>query len=187
MSLETFRNALDMCTDYMVLGGGEPTIHPLFERFLLEAMAHPNIDTDGVCVITNGLMTQRALMIANLTKKHFVDGWVSFDQYHDTGRVKPEVYKAFAGRLRISSLMPAGRAVTVLGEEFTDECTCEDYIVKPNGDIMQCGCDDTPRVGNVNSGEFDSPDFGCCHLIDWNGDEEEKEEEEEWESALARA
>jgi hypothetical protein len=95
MSLATFRQALELCSDaYQApfLGGGEPTIHPLFEQMLLEAMGTCDEDL-RVGIITNGGIKRRALILAQLTKAHVINAELSLDEYHDP--IHPDVVKAF--------------------------------------------------------------------------------------------
>jgi hypothetical protein len=179
MSLEVFHQALDLCEDYgspPFLGGGEPTIHPDFETMLLESIVCAAQIGEGTCgIITNGKEKKRALMIAALVKADVMYGELSLDYYHD--RISYEVMDAFRNNIRDvtnngqKEPMPHGRAKEVLGVDFEEsedyrgesECPCNNMIIKPNGDIHVCGCEDSPCIGDVFSGISVSWGYDCYH------------------------
>jgi len=141
MSFETFKEALKH-DDHITIGGGEPTIHPQFEKFLLYALGK----CENIFIITNGKKTDTALGLASLNdmSEYQFGAELSQDPYHDP--IDEKVVKAFEGHIRDTSQKPinAGRC-----DWGNNECICEDMFVKPNGDVYQCGCDDSPKVGNV--------------------------------------
>lgn len=47
MSLDTFKNALGYCSEHVMLGGGEPTLHPKFWEFFGRAMGHGDVRACG--------------------------------------------------------------------------------------------------------------------------------------------
>ena len=183
MSIETFRACLaDIDNgDYITLGGGEPTVHPHFEKILLLAMGH--VSNGQVHVITNGKNSERAMMLLGLAKAGAISAELSIDEYHE--RIDPDVEDAWqeeAEHVRMCRVrqhetrsnvgirnttknhepFPHGRAVTELGIEkegaSNDICPCDGPIVKPNGDVMLCGCDDAPKIGDILNG-YDIPDM----------------------------
>jgi len=187
MSLATYRAALKLCEEWgdtPFIGGGEPTLHPKFTEFLCEAMGA--CETDMVPgLVTNGSIKQRAMLIHKLTAAGVVDGTLSLDEFHDP--IDPEVVKAFKtlkanGRnyaIRDNTqggtreVLPQGRAIEHLGLDGEDddetiqsimegECLCDSLMVKPNGDIHQCGCDDSPKVGTTRKG-FHTPSTNMCY------------------------
>lgn len=196
MSLETFRKALKLCEEYgqiPFIGGGEPTLHPLFEQMLMEAMPVAVEQGSIVGVITNGSMNRRALMIATLTKFDLVDGELSQDAYHDP--IDDEVRDAFikAGTKRGSfnsgirdtskggtrECLPHGRGVELMGLDYhsdepedednrdENDCPCNDWMVYPDGTIRQCGCDNSVKIGDTESG-ISTPHSGeCFHDPSW--------------------
>jgi MoaA/NifB/PqqE/SkfB family radical SAM enzyme len=89
MPEDVFRAALEQCGEFVVLGGGEPTVHPLFYQFMLMAIS----SVYSVLVLTNGKITETALMLANLNKLENVSCLLSVDRWHEP--VAPEVYDAF--------------------------------------------------------------------------------------------
>jgi hypothetical protein len=181
MSIDTFRACLSQCDDeYITLGRGEPTVHPHFEKFLLLAMAGcPN---GGVHVITNGKHKERASMLLGLAKAGAISAELSLDDYHEP--IDPETEDAWREEAeRVSKCrrmnhetrsnvgirnttanhepFPHGRAVTELGYEkenaSNDICPCDGPIFKPNGDVMLCGCDNAPKIGDILNG-YNIPD-----------------------------
>ena len=145
MSFATFKKAIE-CNDCITIGGGEPTIHPHFEKFLLYAIAH----CESVFIITNGKKTDTALALARLINDERFGAELSQDPYHES--IDEKVVRAFEGRIRDTSLnlINAGRC-----DWGKDDCICEgDAFVKPNGDVRQCGCADSPKVGTVFDNEI---------------------------------
>lgn len=174
MSLETFRNALEYCEEHITIGGGEPTLHPKFWDII--ALSLSKFD---LWLATNGSITETALTLAGMAKKGILGCDLSQDEYHDP--IDYVVVEAF--RTTPYHLLPlhererskdrrgvrdvsgdetkAGRCSW--GEE--DRCVCDDFIITPNGDVMACGCDDAPCLGNIN-GHFEIPEvweWGVCH------------------------
>lgn len=145
MTFKTFKQAIEM-SDLIVIGGGEPTVHPQIEKFIFYAVAN----CEDVCIITNGKLKDKAIAIARLSDvcENF-NSQLSQDQFHDP--IDVEVIKAFGDRIRDTSnnLVDAGRC----DFGFSDECICDgNPFVRPNGNVYQCGCLDSPCVGNVFDG-----------------------------------
>lgn len=194
MSLATFRKALDYNTGQVTLGGGEPTLHKHFETMLLEAMAHPHLEADwgGVLVVTNGTHKRRSRMLFQLAKSGAICADLSRDDYHDDiDEETAEMWEEEAERVRkarsrydhggersnvsirntteYGDPIANGRARTELGWEKDENyrCPCDGIVVKPNGDVYACGCDDSPKIGDVFNG-FELPedeqyqDSGCA-------------------------
>ena len=186
MSLATFKAILQDCIDHgdiPFLGGGEPTLHPRFEEFLMLAIiAVAEIGDGPVGIITNGGVTKRALYLANLAKAEIISAQLSRDIYHD--EIDPKVVDAFASipngirdttKGGVREPLPQGRALEILGldpiEDAEDinmikdgsNCVCGDSVCTPNGVIRQCGCEDAPVIGEAESG-YNSPMPGeCCN------------------------
>ena len=156
MSIETFRNALKHDNSCIVIGGGEPTLHPLFWQIVMEAISNSE---EGVWMATNGSQTDISLTLASLAKKGVLGVTLSLDDFHDP--IDEKVIKAFVepvlsydldkDRREIrnvsGNLIKAGRC-----KEGKEGCICEDIIVKPSGDVRLCGCKNSPFIGNVNTG-----------------------------------
>lgn len=189
MSQEVYAEALQLCEDHCsspFLGGGEPTVHPNFKLYLIEAIAKACEIGEGVAgIITNGKITKLGKLIASLTKGGVLSGSLSQDQYHDP--ISPDVVAAFMeleGWDKIWDTtkdgsrdpLPHGRAIEYMGWEEEDvdalnedgaQCICSDYFIKPNGDVHQCGCADSPKIGDVFNG-IDTPAApGECYRSQW--------------------
>jgi MoaA/NifB/PqqE/SkfB family radical SAM enzyme len=169
MSMETFQQALSHQSEYVTIGGGEPTIHPLFWPMLIETISHPYIN--DMWMATNGAETETALKLARLAKKGVIACALSQDKWHDP--IDDEVLEAFgfydekkprrhyfAGnpfepvdqreiRCTEKHIVKAGRAIYYdLAAEDASTCECG-FIVKPNGEIRQCQCPDSTIIGHV--------------------------------------
>jgi len=174
MTLKTFRKALKLCDEYVVLGGGEPTIHPYFEQILCETIGSDNISEKGVLVITNGKRTSKALLLAELANKQVINAELSQDSWHEP--VNKKVVSAFGKRIRnvdssyLNRPFLAGRYLETVGLDNKDAqkeaCVCDDYIIQPDGNIKQCGCINAPIIGNVinkNTVSYFGQTNGMCH------------------------
>ena len=178
MSIYTFRKALQAAREYddsLILGGGEPTVHPRFDQFLLEAMAASQDEEHRVFLVTNGKHRRRALMIAGLTKTGLIDGHLSQDVYHD--EIDEDIVEAFQKLGRASHnpsgyahirtvrhIIPVGRGRKA-NPDAERECACEETFVTPNGNIHQCGCRFSPVIGTVETG-YNSPCPNECFRSD---------------------
>ena len=82
----------------LVLGGGEPTVHPQFMDFLGPAIVHNPEPELPILVVTNGKRKDIALKLAWLAKQRLIQAELSVDMFHDA--ISDEVLKAFepAGR-----------------------------------------------------------------------------------------
>ena len=158
MSLRVFKAACKICGDLsqaIFLGGGEPTMHPLFEQFF--GIATLTRFAEGVGVITNGTNKDITMSLLDLARKEKIFAKLSYDTHHDIRMVDNEVID-FAKKHKlinsVSKILAAGRA-SDWGE---DGCTCEDLFIAPNGDIYPCGCKIT-KLGNVLDKDFDIHNF----------------------------
>jgi MoaA/NifB/PqqE/SkfB family radical SAM enzyme len=170
MSIITFRKALEIAHDYdhhIVIGGGEPTVHPRFEQMLLESVAGSSEETRP-WLATNGKIKRKALMLADLAKAGIIGCDLSQDMWHED--IDEEVVETFQdlgssiGRFThirdvSGSVSRVGRAKT-WGD--TNDCACDDTFVTPTGVIKQCGCPRSPVIGHVNTG-YDSPCSMACY------------------------
>ena len=160
MTLETFMAALQH-DDTISLGGGEPTLHPLFWHFLGLAIG----TADSVWLATNGSQTQTAIALARMARKGVIGCALSQDIYHDP--IDPKVIDAFTPKkTRPDEWLPADRNQdyreirNVTGREIKAgrcktgeiECICPEVYVRPNGDVHLCGCARSPKIGDVFKG-----------------------------------
>jgi len=163
--MEVFEAALEHCSESISIGGGEPTIHPQFVNMLFVALGHKYIDY--VWMATNGKETSIALVLAGMARKGVLGVALSQDPFHDP--IDAEVVHAFTDgmvykhdrlcateaddkreiRDTSKSLVKIGRCET--GTE--DDCVCNSLVVKPNGDVYECGCTEALCLGNVLDGD----------------------------------
>lgn len=138
MTMKTFRKAIELSKGNVVLGGGEPTIHPRFMEMLTYALSHKQ----RVTVITNGSNTDISLKLAKIKG---IKAILSQDQWHDS--IDPIVITAFSDRIKtVEILNNAGRAKGLPNTQAM--CKCAMVTVKPNGNIYACGCE-TELLGTV--------------------------------------
>lgn len=159
MTLEVFERCLELEEESCSIGGGEPTLHPDFLTFLITAIAK----CEYVWLATNGKIKERAMLLAKLARRGIIDCELSQDEFHDDidpevidsfweGHNKSKNYSPYGNEVRdgrgirdvSSKLINSGRCD--IGEEG---CPCEDLLIKPNGDIYACGCEDSPKLGNI--------------------------------------
>ena len=177
MSWKVFKAAVDMDVESVVLGGGEPTLHRQFGRFLLYAIAK----AEYVWMATNGSQTEMSIMLAKLARKGVLGVALSQDSHHDP--IDAEVRQAFQ---KEPSLHRYGETDNdqreircVDGKEIMqgrcdwgeeDACVCSGLIVKPDGRIYMCGCPEAPQVGHVFKGftDYDSQ-YDCIKEMLKNG------------------
>jgi MoaA/NifB/PqqE/SkfB family radical SAM enzyme len=150
MTSSTFKKALAFCrnnTDYLSIGGGEPTVHPRFWELLGLALG---ADFEGVWMATNGKITRIALALAGLTAAgELFRCELSQDEWHDP--IDPRVVEAFRKNKAVRTTREpyaVGRAVDIAGAR-ADGCVCSDFVIRPNGDIHPCGCPTAPKIGSV--------------------------------------
>jgi len=173
MSAETYAAALAYGDEYLSIGGGEPTLHPLFWQFLGQAIAA----AETVWLATNGSQTEIALALAKLARKGVIGCALSQDCYHD--EIDDRVVDAFTREPRPYDYIGRGDAADgreirdVTGKEIkagrcrhgSDDCPCSDLIVKPDGRVFACGCKRAPCFGNI-TGTVTIPDnweVGECY------------------------
>lgn len=174
MSLLMYENILkrwgEICSKnnkYIVLGGGEPTLHPDFWFFLslAQSYGHP-------WLATNGKNKKEALILARMAKKGYVHVVLSQDEFHE--KIDEEVVNAFKEGLteykcndyitwrnpdnkfdkrEIRTVInPKNHGFAKKLKNHSEGCCCFGIQIRPNGDIFACGCEESPKIGNVNEG-----------------------------------
>ena len=166
MTQDTFTKALQMAVDndsHICIGGGEPTLHPLFKDFLMQAVwalssqACSN-GSPSVHMVTNGSNTEIALHLADLAHRGVISCNLSQDRYHDP--IAPEVVRAFTKPVKFNDfggqmqgddhdcrginkeahfIQRMGRAKT-WGTRPKEEGCCGGIFVNPKGVIYPCEC-----------------------------------------------
>lgn len=149
MSFETFKKALEYSSEYVAIGGGEPTLHPEFEKFIFYAMGQKWMD--NVWLATNGTHKERTLALLNMSQHtDLISVALSLDEFHDP--IDYEIIEAFKkskSEIRDTSdnLINSGRC-----DFGKDGCCCPGIMVKVNGDVYPCECLDAPKIGDVFNG-----------------------------------
>ena len=139
--------------DAITIGGGEPTVHPLFWDILGLSLVHVTDDMN-VHVITNGKNSKDAIKLASLAKRGVIGAEVSQDRWHEP--ISDEVYEAFTkdkrdyiynndhrppdmrGVRSVKTICKQGRGRNIAGAKV--ECCCDDLVVDPEGKLFACGC-----------------------------------------------
>lgn len=164
MSMEIFSKALSGGNDeYITIGGGEPTIHPLLFDFIEVAIEDRYIYS--VHVITNGKRMRNALKMYEMMLDSMVDNKIftcslSQDQWHEP--IDSRVVQAFRqeGKIHsVSIISKMGRAKKN-NIATSEHCVCDDVFVKPDGSVWSCGCERQRKIGDVFSG-WDYPKYSC--------------------------
>jgi hypothetical protein len=160
MTTDTFKAGLKVASELgegIVLGGGEPTLHPDFFAFLGLALGNSSDEEGGVWMATNGTVTETALKLANMAKKGILGVCLSRTQWHKEQKIQPDprVLKAFEGIRRggwndrsndlrevreITGDRGVPFAVGRAAEWGAEGCACDGLHVDPHGTLWECGC-----------------------------------------------
>lgn len=159
MSRKTFIAAAEIADEYgqnIDIGGGEPTLHPLFWDFMGIALSHRR-NCESIWLATNGSVKDIALTLADMAKNGTIGVRLSRDQFHRD--IDEEVVKAFtrkpdfgssssypndqremtATRIPSINIINAGRAKkNKIGHK--DGCPCSECFITPRGRIYACAC-----------------------------------------------
>lgn len=152
MTRETFHKAIQLACDHescITIGGGEPTLHPLFQEFLMHAVwelaSQSNSQgSPAVFLVTNGSNEQIACTLAYLAERGVIGCRLSQDQYHDASMVSDRTRAAFRRPKRDH-----------YQHNFRDEYDCRD-IEKPLEHFQ------IQRMGRGKSWGGKSMKDGCC-------------------------
>lgn len=177
MTAKTFHAALALIEEddeaSICIGGGEPTLHPCFWPFLIDAIAQ----SENVWLATNGSITKTALRLAQLAKRGVIGCALSQDCYHDS--IDCSVIKAFTYGMEQRRGYGGGinykpcddndkreiRDVTQGGTNYEnlspfrdpedggnpEHCSCGGVFIAVNGNVKPCGCLTAPVIGHVST------------------------------------
>lgn len=171
--IDTYSENIKRRGAFVTLGGGEPTLHPLFWKFVAYGTAHGT-----VWLATNGSQTETALTLCKLAKKGVLSVALSLDEYHDP--IDERVIEAFSEGMKVhpgegyteqypekncetdlrsirsvEKPLYGGRAKTFDKDKLREGCPCNQTQIKVNGDIYPCGCEDAPNIGSIQEGITD--------------------------------
>jgi molybdenum cofactor biosynthesis enzyme MoaA len=118
MTLDQIKRVLELTAkhgQHTMLGGGEFTLHPEFEKILamIVSICPPKDGQPLIGIITNGSMTDRALMLNDMGAKKLINASLSYDQFHDP--IDPKVFNAFNDRQNKSKLSDPNQFVSDSG------------------------------------------------------------------------
>lgn len=159
MTAEVFERCMKICEDYNLityLGGGEPTLHPLFDNFLVRMASSVALGKTELCgCTTNGTDENRTAMMFALSKIDYGFSFnVSTDNYHRKKLSKQLLHllreeRSFKkGNISPHQVLARGRGKNIKGAK--NGCVCGEEYVAVNGDIKPCGCAvEAPVIGNI--------------------------------------
>lgn len=167
---------------FIDIGGGEPTIHPLFWDFVGIALRYIQ-GGEYLCIATNGKLEKDAMALARLAKRRVLYADLSLDKFHEP--ISYQVVKAFeksAGPVKIRTDYRGVRDVTHGGtvdpapfgraKEWADpkdiRCPGNDLAVAPDGVLWACGCR-TKKYGTIYEPRLPDriPDEWCPDKLGW--------------------
>lgn len=177
-AITAFLPQLKETNNWISLGGGEPTMHPEFWKYLAYAQSKHH-----VWLSTNGKKTEDVLILCDLAKQKKIGMRLSLDDFHEP--IDSEVVNKFRSGLKetennayfteyttpfdnrtiltVKTPYKGGRC-----RDGADVCPCVAMMIKYNGDIYPCGCDDAPKIGDIYRGITDlrfihHPWSGTCY------------------------
>lgn len=140
----------------VVLGGGEPTLHPEFLDILGKAIVATASSELYVLVVTNGTDKAITHKLLDLAAKEIIKAEVSQDEWHDLDMVDPEV-RFRAAQMKavrsVKAIVAQGRAKKI--SYAREGCGCETPIVMHDGAVWACGCK-SQKLGNILDPNFDT-------------------------------
>lgn len=184
MPRNIFQKALSVAIDrgdYVTIGGGEPTMHPRFFKYLnlvREEQRRGNFEITPF-LVTNGKAYGKADRLLRILEheqemeEQTISVNLSRDQWHDA--IDPRIVqryhqlkvasKGFINFRSVTKIAPVGRGRnSVFDEQRTiTPCACEDALVDPQGQVWSCGCK-KHLLGSIwDSGVLDDYDSEYAH------------------------
>ena len=176
MERHVWQQALQFAEEYdsevIVIGGGEPTLHPDFFEILEDCLRSFNY----VWMATNGSQTKTMRRLADILDGEDYHGEydegiclknhdqfcvaLSLDYFHDPIDEKIEtLWKHRSERrgsgyeIRDVTKSPNGPIVTGRAKKtqsgWATGCCCSEVMIIPSGKIKLCGCRNSPIIGDV--------------------------------------
>ena len=167
MTMDTFRAALK-CSDLgkikqnkypynrIVIGGGEPTLHPNFWEMIELSMVN-GFTGEKIWLATNGSQKETTKRLSEMAHKGEISVSVSVDQFRPP--LDPEVKEWFTKDIGdkkdlrsfyINNVpIKMGRAKRMRG---VVSCCCQAIFITPDGNAYQCGCPERIKIGDVFKG-----------------------------------
>lgn len=168
------------------IGGGEPTLHPLFWDFIGIALKYEG--SYVVDMATNGKLKEDALALARIAKRRVLRVDLSLDEYHEP--IDYEVVKAFEKSSGPTWTDNDYRGIRDVTHEGTMEpapfgraakwasskdmrCPGNALAIEPDGTIYACGCR-TVTYGTIYKPKLPDPipEQWCPDELGWRDIEE---------------
>ncbi len=152
MPIDMFRHIMKDAADnseMVTIGGGEICLYPEFEAMIGILACYADKDMPPF-IVTNGSITDRALLLNRLAKSEIIGCELSQDEFHNP--IDWEVIEAFRDRHAIrdvtkgGNLINAGRAKSLDNYKLRDECPCDAMQFFPTGIVKWCGCSKSPII-----------------------------------------
>lgn len=160
MSMEVVEQSLKRFSDceLLVIGGGEPTLHPQFWDIIKLCKEHGYFGKK-LWMCSNGSQKEIMRKLSKMADKEEIRVSISDDTFHPP--LDEEVKKWFTDTehhfssfdhfksiQNVIDPMPLGRWK---GQPSwrKGECCCEGPFIKPNGKVYQCGCPRGVLIGDV--------------------------------------
>lgn len=181
MSWDVFLDAIELCDEYLTLGGGEPTLWIHFKDMIdyFDEKLWYNNYIYNILMITNGTKYRNIFKYINLMEKfnefttdEKLSIYLSYnDGYHDDSKIHPKILNYFLHKKdnfrTVNTIYKVGRGKDIGTESG---CGCSDCIVKPNGTIRWCLCENAPVIGTVRNGIVNNDYNGMCYSDYLKGD-----------------
>ncbi len=167
MPIDMFRHIMKRIYnegEIVTIGGGEICLYPDFEQ-MLGVLASYRFEMPPL-IVTNGSITERALLLNRLGEAEIINCELSQDAFHDW--IEPKVVAAFKARnairnvARHNSLISAGRAKNL--DSFYDLqkiCPCDSVQFYPTGVVKWCGCPRSPVITRNVMSDWKLPENYC--------------------------
>ena len=170
MSFDTFKKACSYGSEFISIGGGEPTLHPELERFIFHAMAQKSVT--NVWMATNGSNTELSLTLLELaTKTNLFHITLSNDIYHDpidNNLIDKFVDLSFEHKSVEVRNVEGAEANAGRCDFGEDACVCPGLFIGTDGTAYGCGCIGAKVIGNVFNGyKYDDSKGDLCSLGKW--------------------
>lgn len=168
MAWKTFVQAIKVSkdTEMITLGGGEPTLHPMFMKMLNYAISKRHKGMVGV--ITNGSNIDISLKLADMSEQGIISASISRDEFHDP--ISQTVINRYTDIGKITTVLPdevvsKGRGINIIGA--IDKCGGRGLWMRWDGKLFLCGCKKV-CIGTI--WDYKIPDLHCDTVDRKNGE-----------------
>ena len=129
---------------------------------IIDGEDYPDCDCDEDTLDEYGCLCHEKIDYDSIYQEDKLSVALSHDCFHD--EINQKIVNFWSKRANIHrhshfeirdvshNVIAMGRAADTGVGWVKDDCVCADLVIKPNGDIKLCGCDNAPVIGNVASG-----------------------------------